>query len=66
MYYIINMGKRKGHTKEVHNKKPKDNSFTIEVNPFGRLMFNKTTKVHIPKSSYSRKAKHRKSYDAGN
>ena len=60
------MGKRKGHIKEVHNKKEKDNSFIIEVNPFGRRMFNKTTKVHIPKSSYSRKDKHRKSYDAGN
>lgn len=57
------MGKRKGHTQEVHNKKEKDNSFTIEVNPFGRRMFNKTTKVHVPKSSYSRKAKYRKSYD---
>ena len=57
------MGKRKGHTQEIHNKKAKENSFTIEFNPFGRRMFNKTTKVHVPKSSYSRKAKHRKSYD---
>ena len=59
------MGKRKGYAKEVHNKKAKVNSFTIEFNPFGRLMFNKTTKVHVPKKSYSRKDKHIKSYDAG-
>lgn len=55
------MGKRKGHTKEVHNKKIKDNSFIIEINPFGRRMFNKKTQVHIPKSSYSRNPKHKKS-----
>ena len=52
---------RKSATIEVYNKKAKENSFIIEINPFGRRMFNKTTKVHIPKSSYSRKMKHKKS-----
>jgi len=57
------MAKRKGHTKEVYNKEIRENSFIIEFNPFGRRMFNKTTKVHIPKSSYSRKIKHKNCYD---
>lgn len=56
------MAKRKGHTIEVHNKKPKDYSFTIKIDPFGRIAFHRTTKTHVPKTVYKRKPKHKKQW----